>query len=143
LLSPLAHERRKGNKIVGGEMLGNKHKPKPRAKPQECIVMVKKVCSLEEEHDDEEECDDDHIAPTSCTQEKREGSKTTGVNTKKQTQTKSKSKITRCNNGEKVCSLEEKFDDDCYYFHLLHIREERGEQDRKGGSTRKQNANQN
>ncbi len=102
---------------------------------------MKKVCSLEKEHNDEEECDDDHIAPTTCTQERGEGSKTTWGNTKKQTQTKSK--ITRCNNGEEVCPLEEKFDDDCYYFHFLHIKKKKGEQDCKGGSTRKQNADQN
>jgi hypothetical protein len=67
-----------------------------------------------------------------------------GGNIKKKTQTKTKRKITRgCNNGEKVCSPEKEFDDDHYYFRLLHIREEKGEQAHKGGSTRKQNANQN
>jgi hypothetical protein len=64
-------------------------------------------------------------------------------------QTKTKSKITRgCNNGEEVCSPKEKHDDDDddddrYYSRLLHIRENKGEQDHKGGNTKKQNANQN
>ncbi len=50
-------------------------------------------------------------------------------------QTKTKSKITRgCNNGEEVCSFEEEHDDDHYYFRLVHIREEKGEQDHKGGT---------
>ncbi len=48
------------------------------------------------------------VAPTSCTQEWREGNKMARENIKKQTQTKTKSKITRmCNNGEEVWSFEE------------------------------------
>jgi hypothetical protein len=84
------------------------------------------------------------VVPTSCTQERTKESKTVRGNTKKQTQAKTKSKITRgCNNDEKVCSFEEELDDNRYYFCLLHIREERREEDHKGGNTKKQNANQN
>jgi hypothetical protein len=53
-------ERRKGSKIVGGKAPGNKHKPKEKAKTQECTTMVKRVCSFEKKHNNEEECDEDH-----------------------------------------------------------------------------------
>ncbi len=68
--------------------------------------------------------------PTSCTQKRRKGSKTAWGSTRKQMQTKTKT-IRGCNNGEEVCEFEE-HDDDHYYSHLLHIREEKGEQDHKG-----------
>jgi len=60
IITSCTQERRKGSKIVGGETLRNKHKPKEKAKPQECTTMVKRVCSLEEKHNNEEKCDEDH-----------------------------------------------------------------------------------
>jgi hypothetical protein len=58
-------------------------------------------------------------------------------------QPKTKRKITRkCSNGEEVYTLDEHDDDRCSS-RLLHIKEERGEQDQKGGNTKKKNANQN
>jgi hypothetical protein len=60
VVASCTQDRRKGNKIVGDETPRNKHKPKPKLKPQECTTMVKKVYSLEEEHNDEEKCDDDY-----------------------------------------------------------------------------------
>jgi hypothetical protein len=73
------------------------------------------------------------LLPPSTHKRGERGVRLQGEVAKEKTQTKTKSKITRgCNNGEKVCSPEEELDDDHYYFHFLHIKEERGEQDHRG-----------
>jgi len=46
-LASYTQENTKGNKTMGGGALNNKCKPKPRAKPQERVMMAKRSCSFE------------------------------------------------------------------------------------------------
>lgn len=45
VIASWTQRRKEGSKIVGGEALGNKHKPK--LKPQKCTKIVKRVYSPE------------------------------------------------------------------------------------------------
>jgi hypothetical protein len=104
LFSPLAHKRRERGVRLRGEALENKMQTKIRNKNKRVCSDGKEVLfTWKKKATMMKKATMTIVVPTSYTQERTKGSKTTGGNTIKKLQAKTKSKTTiTCDDGEKV-----------------------------------------